>query len=55
VNASRFLLESKYRNSTSSLVFELRWPRGQKGRPEPELRGRCWATDRCTPQWVEAG
>ena len=51
VNPDRRLRESSYANNASSLVFDLRWPRGRNHAPTVELRGRCADSDRCRPKW----
>lgn len=51
VNPDRRLRESNYANNASSLVFDLRWPRGRNHAPTVELRGRCADSDRCRPKW----
>lgn len=51
VNIPHRLVESSYRNNTSSLVFYLHWPHGTTRAPWVELRGRCGQGDHCRPQW----
>ncbi len=51
VNVPHRLVESNYRNNTSSLVFYLHWPHGMRRAPWVELRGRCDNGDHCRPQW----
>ena len=47
VNADRRLRETNYGNNASSLLFELRWPRGTTGSPSIDVLARCPDTDRC--------
>jgi len=47
-NPRRGLLETRYDNNASSVLIDLRWPRGQDERPSVEVLARCPGRERCT-------